>query len=383
MPCFDSPCTTSETSPRPPVGLGLPEELWATILGFAGSISELMVAAGVSRAVHRASLHGELPARRRLRFGSISDKAYRNLVSKCGQLQILSARTKGVTSFEFPKSLMWLSLTLDTASTLAAALRGCPLLEFLDLRLQKSVSLFRGEPSGQWPLLKALRLDAEEQDQLVEMMDVLNACPALETVAMRGYPRVATWRPRPSKQPLPRLNSESRLLPPPVAVCCSYCGAKLYSNLTSYVLGRGTQSHIAFELYTNEVPENLVAVDSNNTQLNCPRNCHATEFRFLVATRANDFIDTRGFRFAIACGKTLARLEVPPPPGEETPVILDDLQTHQNTLFPSSFTSSTGLTLSSDDKDIATTPVAVESTRSRLLFRFTPRRIAGLPRLLH
>mmetsp|Transcript_26494 Transcript_26494/g.106073 ORF Transcript_26494/g.106073 Transcript_26494/m.106073 type:complete len:260 (-) Transcript_26494:399-1178(-) len=106
-----------------------------------------------------------------------------------------------------------------------------------------------------------------------------------------------------------RLNTESGVRLPPVDVVCAKCDGVLFSRVAAFFAGPPTQSHIAFELYLDAPPASALAPLAAPTQLNCARNCHAADGLFLVAGRG-DFIDTRGFRYAVACGPRLARLRM-------------------------------------------------------------------------
>jgi len=102
------------------------------------------------------------------------------------------------------------------------------------------------------------------------------------------------------------VNPQSRMLPPVADVVCATCGSVLFRNLRSYFLGGATQDHIRFELFTNQEPE---LVTRRDTRINCARNCHEADNRYLAAA-AGDYVETRDFKFAVACGPGLALLRV-------------------------------------------------------------------------
>jgi len=148
--------------------------------------------------------------------------------------------------------------------------------------------------------------------QNLNISDLLRACPRLETLVVPKSSQARQWRYSfPISQALSsrnfRLNSETSMFLPPVAVVCARCGAPLFDRLDSYVIGPGTQAHISFEVYTQERPHASVRGVDSPRQLNCDRNCHSVDGLFLIAGRG-DFIDTRGFAFAVACGPDLAHL---------------------------------------------------------------------------
>lgn len=98
-------------------------------------------------------------------------------------------------------------------------------------------------------------------------------------------------------------------LGPRLVVLCGLCQTKLFRSERIFALGPGSQSHIDLEAYLwGETAErDLPLYDGDRTQLNCCNRCHENIGLFLVARRGS-FIDTCGFEFALACGKSLGSL---------------------------------------------------------------------------
>ncbi|KAH8063230.1 hypothetical protein JL722_2393 [Aureococcus anophagefferens] len=145
------------------------------------------------------------------------------------------------------------------------------------------------------------------------IQSVISSLPSLRRFSLPGAPgaRHVDRRARPWRAGL-RLNALSPRLLPPLRLSCGLCGAVLYERLDACFLGPGTQPHIAFELFTDADPDaGAAAVEGAATRRNCRRRCHAARWQFLLAGRG-DSVNTRGFKWAVACGAGLAsrRFEV-------------------------------------------------------------------------
>ena len=107
--------------------------------------------------------------------------------------------------------------------------------------------------------------------------------------------RGKAWR------PTLRVNALTRDWLPALRVRCGCCGAVLYERLEACFLGPGSQPHIGYEVYADQGPdENATKAVGVTTRLNCPRDCHGPQRRFLVAGRGDCSINTRkGRRFLI------------------------------------------------------------------------------------
>lgn len=107
--------------------------------------------------------------------------------------------------------------------------------------------------------------------------------------------------------------------PPPLTVVCGMCGRQLFPRLESYVIGPGSQAHLAMELYASvEMEGKRFAASSmfrwraslprrrgsvGVTMFNCVQNCHGV--RWLVDS-GSAFIQLLGARIAVAVGPGLA-----------------------------------------------------------------------------
>ena len=139
------------------------------------------------------------------------------------------------------------------------------------------------------------------------IQSVVASLPSLRRFSLPGAPgaRHVDRRARPWRAGL-RLNALSPRLLPPLRLSCGLCGAVLYDRLDACFLGPGTQPHIAFELFTDADPDaGAAAVEGAATRRNCRRRCHAARWQFLLAGRG-DSVNTRGFKWAVACGAGLA-----------------------------------------------------------------------------
>ena len=109
---------------------------------------------------------------------------------------------------------------------------------------------------------------------------------------------------------------------------CGICDQELWPRgaAAPFLRGPPTQMHISYELYTDVEPTGAVremhaadddAIGGNDDgngngnaeegrgMLNCARNCHAREGKFLIAAGNNGFVNTHGYRYAVAIGRGL------------------------------------------------------------------------------
>jgi len=317
----------------------LAEELWSLVLCFC-ELKEVLRCGAVSRLVQRSALCPWLGARRRVCLEEDVDaRTLARLVGACGELEVFGARLRGTTEawrLSLPRTLLKMSLSFREPAGLEYVLYElgvegrCPLLEFLDVRLEgpgAKASQFLFTTVG-LPRLRSLRVDAGAHVTL-DLDACLEACAHLETLALPNIRDVAQYRRGSAKKC--RVNSESRMFLPPVSIFCGRCGSCIYKKLESFVVGPSTQPHITFELFTDQAPDNAIVVDAD-TRLNCRRNCHLEEDRFLIAGRG-DFVDTKNFNYAIACGRHLARVTASIL-ASDAKLIIDDLFQHEDVLLP-------------------------------------------------
>ena len=87
---------------------------------------------------------------------------------------------------------------------------------------------------------------------------------------------------------------------------CGICDQELWPRgaAAPFLRGPPTQMHISYELYTDVEPTGAVR-ERRPGMLNCARNCHAREGKFLIAAGNNGFVNTHGYRYAVAIGRGL------------------------------------------------------------------------------
>lgn len=135
------------------------------------------------------------------------------------------------------------------------------------------------------------------------------ACPALEEVYLAGCgvsdACLRALADTAAQRPALRANCRDRLpLPDAIDISCGMCSVVLMRGVRSFCYNVPSQGHISRECYTHAMPapgatEQLRALWGGDKQLNCPRNCHASEHRYLIDS-GSGLVDRHGWTCAVA-----------------------------------------------------------------------------------
>lgn len=96
-----------------------------------------------------------------------------------------------------------------------------------------------------------------------------------------------------------------------IDVSCGKCGAVLLRGVDSFLYNMPSQGHISRELYTHAQPlpgatAPLQTFWGGDRQLNCPRNCHAPEHRYLIDA-GSGLVNRHGWACAVAVSRPRER----------------------------------------------------------------------------
>lgn len=339
-----SSCDGASQAPEAAVHTQLPEAVWTQVGSFC-ALQALLRGGSASSLLRRAFSKPWLPALLDIDLaGTVREDSFASLVRKCSMLRSLvaSVSVRNVSLGEqlllCSKGLATLKLDLQgiearnvesiIACVEALGSGACASLVSLSLRIHGiSVgdpalrALCGRGPHSPMPNLKHLQLldgwsirdrplkladgggHMTLLNYLIQRFKNLQALSMTESLGAKRYRRLS------NEFFGPRFNTETADLLPPLRITCGRCSRTLYRSLTSYLLGPPTQGHISFELFTQQDPDYgaTYAVENLHTRRNCAHDCHSAEGCFLLAGWG-DFIDTRNFRWAIACGKNLANV---------------------------------------------------------------------------
>ena len=159
----------------------------------------------------------------------------------------------------------------------------------------------RATDSEDGPLARAARMAIAlpSLEQLSVGFHLWTALGAREGAAYLGAQCSTACTPR-----LKRLgcNFSADALPAAIDIHCGVCGGRLFDGVSSYVVHPPQQTHISYELHTDEppTPSSVVAMDGDPTRLQCARGCHPT--LWLVDMGSGWVTRLLGRRYAVACG---------------------------------------------------------------------------------
>lgn len=319
----------------------LPEEVWAQVAAFC-SLKVLLRGSATCSSIKRGMSVPTLPARREVRLAAeriIDEESIVSLLRGCPELRRLEAcvhlRGKAtVLGTEFARgdlaeslSILWLTLVttgwlrrISTIWPCLIAIGNGAFSSLTSLRLElpstpvgdRALLALCGDP-GKPPPMPALAeiqlLTGWEVQSPAAIHVMIQRFNRLKDIAMPYSEGAARFRKAARADEHLRFNTRSPQILPPLRVSCGRCNQTIYDRLDRFVVGPPTQDHIAFELYTSQPPD-LAATTSlagSTTRRNCRRDCHSLVHQFIIA-RHGDFVDTRDFTWAIACGPTLAKI---------------------------------------------------------------------------
>lgn len=293
---------------RPTKMAEVPEENWVHVASYL-SLAEISATGVVSRLVLKSFESPSLPSRQVLDLGTMSSDNCAIVLRKCPHASSLRAVVVG-GGLQLPSTFERLDLTFRRHQpSLPPAL---PLLRSLCLSNslcdERCIETLR---ACSMPLLEELGLyNGWEIDDWTQCADIVSSFPALRRVAMPFAGGARSMRKSPNGREFDlTFNSLTKAFLPPITIVCANCGEAIFKNLSAYLVGPPTQNHITFELFTDQEPDasSVAFQNFDETQRNCRNNCHSERSLHLVARHfPGSPIDTRDFRYAVACGPDLA-----------------------------------------------------------------------------